>query len=341
MRLNNISVSHNKHFEVPHLLSPVFTGRDEVPERLTASFGARQSSQTPSAEITLAPGASIATFSETDTDANLDLVPNRGFNATGWTILHAAVNNKNIEGVTAILAMGHNPNIQTVEGWTPLWVAARHGLLEISRLLLEAGANVNTTNRKGTTALKEAAYIGATELVQLLVERGADVDLAPHSFQEPPLIAASAKNHIEVVKILLTARADSRAQQGGGWSSLHYALLNKNEDMATLILGYKPDINASTRAGVRPLHLAALAGFADICARLLDFGARTEAMDSGGLTALRVAVQAGQLETVKLLVGRGSRTDVVGAEDRHTLIELALILGHVRVYQYLEEQRTR
>lgn len=294
---------------------------------------------TPSAQITLAPSVSTATSSsETGTGANV----NSGFNPNGWTILHAATNNKSIEGVTAILAMGHDPNLQTEEeGWAPLWVAACHGHLAISRLLLEAGANVNAGGRKGKTPLGEAAQIGAADLVQLLIEYGANVDLAPHEFQDSPLIVASAKNHIEVVRILLAAGADSRAQQIGGWSPLHYALLNKNEDMATLILGRDPDINASTTAGLRPLHLAALAGFVDICARLLDLGARTEARDSGGLTALRVAVQAGQFETVKLLVERGSRTDVVGAEDGHTLNELALTFGHVRVYQYLEEQRTR
>lgn len=298
---------------------------------------------TPSAQITFAPNApTAASSSGTDPGANVDLLPSNGFNPTGWTILHAAVNNRSIEGVTAILAMGRDPNIQTEkEGMTPLWVAACHGLLEISRLLLEAGANVNTTNRKGTTPLKEAAQIGAAELVQLLIENGANVDLAPPDFQDPPLIGASAKNHMEVVKLLLAAGANSRAQQSGGWSSLHYALLNKNKDMAILILGHDPDINASTRAGLRPLHLAALAGFADICARLLDLGAEMEATDSGGLTALRVAAQAGQLEAVKLLVERGSRTDIVEAEDGHTLMEVALMFGHVRVYQYLEEQTTR
>ena len=153
---------------------------------------------------------------KTDNDANADILPKSGCNPIGWTILHAAVNNKSVEGVTAILAMGRDPNIQTVEGWTPLWVAAGHGLLEISRLLLEAGANVNTTNCKGTTALKDAAHTGAAELVRLLVEHGADVNLAPNDYQDTPLIAASAKNHIEVVKILLAAGADLRAQQSGG-----------------------------------------------------------------------------------------------------------------------------
>ncbi|KAJ9496115.1 hypothetical protein H2202_008361 [Exophiala xenobiotica] len=38
---NEQSVSNNKYFELPHLLSPVFTGRNEVLECLTASFATR------------------------------------------------------------------------------------------------------------------------------------------------------------------------------------------------------------------------------------------------------------------------------------------------------------
>ena len=111
--------------------------------------------------------------------------------------------------------------------------------------------------------------------------------------------------------------------------------------MTNLLLGHEPDINASTKEGFRPLHLAASAGFADICARLLDLGARIEATESGDLTALSVAVQAGQLDTVKLLIEKGSNADHVGTKDGYTLIELTLILGHVKVYQYLKKQKAR
>jgi hypothetical protein len=38
VKVHHISVSNNKHFEVPHLLSPVFTGRHEDLQRLTQSF---------------------------------------------------------------------------------------------------------------------------------------------------------------------------------------------------------------------------------------------------------------------------------------------------------------
>ncbi len=43
-RLNGISVSYNKHFEVPRLLSPVFTGRDEDLQCLTTSLAPGPSS---------------------------------------------------------------------------------------------------------------------------------------------------------------------------------------------------------------------------------------------------------------------------------------------------------
>jgi ankyrin repeat protein len=277
--------------------------------------------------------------SERTLPADTENLPSNSFSTSGWTILHAAVNYKSVKGVRSALSKGADPNCETDDKrFTPLWVAACHGLLEITRLLLDAGANVNAVNFEGTTPLKEAAQIGATEVVQLLIERGANLDHAPYVMEDGPLIVAAAKDHIEVVRLLLTAGANSRAQQSGGWSCLHYALLNKNKEMAALVLEYCPNVNASTRVGLRPLHLASMAGFVDICSQLVNLGAEVEARDSGGLTALRVAVQDGELEVVKILIKRGARTDTVGAEDGHSLIEIALILGHESVYHYLEEQ---
>lgn len=184
-----------------------------------------------------------------------------------------------------------------------------NGFLEISRLLLEAGANVNITENNGTTSLVEARF-GTAEIVRLLIENGADVDLAHRHFNETPLLCALYMNHIEVVRMLLAAGANSTAQTLGGHTSLHCALNNKNEDIATLILEHDPDADASSQLGLRPLHLAAEAGFTDICARLLNLGASVNAMDDGGLAALRVAVQGGHLETIKLLVERVRKSTI-------------------------------
>lgn len=255
----------------------------------------------------------------------------------GWTILHAAVRNGSIEGVKATLAAGVSPTCETKDmAWTPLWVAACTGNLEITGILLNVGADVNATTSDGRTAVQEAAKIGATEIVELLFKYGADLDLSPTEYADTPLISAAAKGHTATVKALLAAGANVRAAQSGGWTALHYALLNKSSEMACMILEYHPDTNAATTGGTRALHLAALTGMTNVAGLLLDMGAEEDAVDSGGLTALRVAVQAGDLEMVKMLVGRGAKTDIVDSLQRHTLTDIALIQGHTSVYQYLQ-----
>jgi len=256
----------------------------------------------------------------------------------GWTILHAAVRNGNTEGVKAALAAGISPTCETDDmAWTPLWVAACRGYLEITEILLSAGANANGTTRDGRTAICEAANIGATEIIELLIKHGADLELSHTEFADTPLINAAGKDHIAAFKVLLTAGANIRASQIGGWTALHYALLNKNSEMAFMILKYSPDVNAATKGGVRALHLVALAGMASLVSLLLDMGAEIDAGDINGLTALRVAVQAGKLEMVKMLAERGAKTDVVDGPQQHTLIDIALMLGHTSVYLYLQK----
>lgn len=284
--------------------------------------------------------ASAATaFEEVSRVTKLDRSPDEDQKGGTWTILHAAVRMNNFQGVATILARGFDPNSQDERGLTPILVAACLGLLEISQRLVGAGAKVNITSFLGSTPLREAAAIGAVKLVQFLLESGADLELAPHEHRDTPLITAAAKNHLEVVNLLLAAGANTRAQTNGGWSPLHYALFSKNKDMAIEILQHNPDVNSSTIVGLRPLHLAAIAGFPAICAQMLDLGAEMDATDDGGVTALRAAVQEGQLEVVKFLVENGSRTDVLAA-DRHSLCDMALIFGQEAVYQYLEGRVT-
>jgi uncharacterized protein len=258
----------------------------------------------------------------------------------GWTTLHAAVINGSVEGVKATLAAGVSPTCETEDkAWTPLWVAACKVNLEITEILLNVGANVNSTTSDGRTAVQEAAKLGATDIVELLVKHGADLELSPTEYAETPLVGAAGNGHTATVKALLAAGANVRAAQFGGWTALHYALLNKSSEMACMILEYYPDTNAATTGGTRALHLAALAGMTNVAGLLLDMGAEEDAVDSGGLTALRVAVQAGELEMVKMLVGRGAKTDIVDSLQRHTLTDIALIQGHTSVYQYLQRLR--
>lgn len=85
--------------------------------------------------------------------------------------------------------------------------------------------------------------------------------------------------------------------------------------------------------------LAAITGFIDVGLDLLSRGAEIDAADDGGLTALRVAVQHGEFETVKMLMERGARSDLVAHKDKLSLIDVALVEGHLNIVHYLQQQQ--
>ena len=101
----------------------------------------------------------------------------------GWTVLMAAVNNRQIEVVRVFLAAGANPNIQASYGGTALMNAAQGGNEEIARMLLAAGADVNAKNLGGWSALMSAAVEGRSSTCRMLVEAGADVEPALYCFK--------------------------------------------------------------------------------------------------------------------------------------------------------------
>lgn len=64
-----------------------------------------------------------------------------GPGSPGWTILHTAAYQNNIDGIRRFLSNGYDPNCQTSETrLTPLMIAAPKDHGEICSLLLEGGA---------------------------------------------------------------------------------------------------------------------------------------------------------------------------------------------------------
>lgn len=323
-----------------HILLMVGRASIEIRTRWARSSGSRGDVQADSSTASMSGLPPPTTPPPSSSQQSIFSRPGRGIwdrLPPGWTILHGAAYNNNIEGVREILSSGTNPNCKTEDdGLDPLCVAVAQGFKEITRMLLDAGADINSTTSGGSTALREASRMNDVEAVKILIERGADLDLVTSELHDGPLVIAAAKGHSDIVGLLLSTGANTNAQQSGGWAPLHYALLNKDEDMAVNILDYQPDINLPTRAGaVMPLHLAATAGLTKVATRLLDLGADLEAIAGGGLTALRLAVQDGNLETVKMLVERGAVVDSVGA-DNYSVLEVALAKGHVSIYQFLQ-----
>jgi ankyrin repeat protein len=116
-------------------------------------------------------------------------------------------------------------------------------------LLLEAGF-VDLWSPDGFTALHLAAFFGHEEVAAELLKRGADVNaVARNQLRVQAIHSAAAGNHTGVVGVLLDGGADPNARQEGGFTPIHAAAQNGNEELYELLVSRGADQEATTDDG--------------------------------------------------------------------------------------------
>jgi ankyrin repeat protein len=125
-----------------------------------------------------------------------------------------------------------------------------------------AGENLNSEFRV-------AAGLGQLERVQVLLKQGAEIDSrAPSAGNVPAggtaLMLAAARDHIEVVKFLISKGANVNLADEGGGTALIYTVWKGNKEIVALLLEKGADIYARTRDGRTPLSVAKQYGHTDI-----------------------------------------------------------------------------
>lgn len=110
----------------------------------------------------------------------------------GYTPLHVAAENGNIDVCCALIAKGAlvNTRSKTDDRYTPLHCAAMKGHWMLCIELLKRGAEVLAKDAAGNTALHKAAEIGCAQTITVLVQQGAtiytknDREKFPHQLAE-------------------------------------------------------------------------------------------------------------------------------------------------------------
>src|SRR5689334_17701528 len=87
-----------------------------------------------------------------------------------------AVQNRNREGVRALLQKKADVNAPQIDGATALHWAVRWDDLETADLLIKAGANAKAANRDGSTPLALAVVNGNAAMIDRLIKAGVDVN---------------------------------------------------------------------------------------------------------------------------------------------------------------------
>lgn len=153
--------------------------------------------------------------------------------ATGTTMLMFAARSGNSESVELLIKAGARVYPNNVFGDTALLIATYGGHEKIVDMLLSKGASIGA-NPKGWTPLHYAAFAGHPNLAKKFIQPGVNIDRATDNGLTA-LMVASMNGHIEVVKILLSHKADIQLRDENDKNALAHALARKNTDIAALL----------------------------------------------------------------------------------------------------------
>ncbi|PNH08851.1 Ankyrin-2 [Tetrabaena socialis] len=198
-------------------------------------------------------------------------------------------------------AAASNPEFRDEHsGSTALHLAAEAGHEVVVEQLLRAGA------QHGMTAYHVGSQHGQMKVVEALLRRNLRINAINGingvnginglnaRVRRATSRWSSAEGHIEVVELLLQARADVGARtKASGAADVRRAVVYGSQ-------------KAAEESGITALRLASEYGHAVVVEALLEEGAEVAAEDANGRTALRLACEYGHAEVVEVLLRAGA-----------------------------------
>ena len=171
----------------------------------------------------------------------------------GVTPLSVGCASGQLEVVHTLLKAKANPNI-VCSGRTALHEAFKNNNIPLMELLLQYNADPNIRDLHGKAVLHCACASGNLTIVKLLLKAGAYTHLSAKL--GTPLHFACHYRHIEIVKALLKDNnTNPNIRNEYGITSLMYACLAENVEIATILLRAKADPNIGSNQGT-PLQVA-------------------------------------------------------------------------------------
>lgn len=162
---------------------------------------------------------------------------NNGVGEDTGVLVQAAIDG-DVEAFEAFVA-SEDVNASDENGWTALHIAARNGNVEIIRLLLaQTNLDVNAKNKWKSTPLMIAAGSGNLDVLDLLLRHPRTaIDMQAEYYRRTALIEAAVQGHISVVKTLVAHGANVNiADKTGRNSALIEALKHGHDNVSTFLL---------------------------------------------------------------------------------------------------------
>ncbi len=195
----------------------------------------------------------------------------------------------------------------TGEAPLPILTFAVQGRATVVEALLKRGADANALSLHKLSALMLAAQSGNKETVELLLANHADISLKdPHD--RTALFHAANRGRLEIVELLVKAGADPQEKYVGGYTDLMLAAIRGDIPAAEKALAEGGDLNAATTnpPGYTALHVAILNNQQDMLAWLLEKKPELEMKSFNG-TPLGLAEAEKRTQLAEMLRAAGAQ----------------------------------
>ncbi|XP_053698657.1 uveal autoantigen with coiled-coil domains and ankyrin repeats, partial [Sabethes cyaneus] len=246
-----------------------------------------------------------------------DVVHRRDRNNRG--ALHYASNSKDVVAAASV-AMVAPELIESADedGFTPLHLAVIQGNLQLVNLLLANGADVNALDNEGHSVVHWATVCGEVEALRTVLSAGADVSTPDINGGSPLHYAAqmcganyegktaraSAKLALDILNTLLAHPDTSvEVEDKDGRQPLLWAASAGSAKAVLALIKAGAHVESADKDGLTALHCAASRGHTECIDTLINLcGAHTDQIDSNGCTALHYSVTLGHADATSLLL---------------------------------------
>ncbi|XP_055891225.1 ankyrin-1-like [Biomphalaria glabrata] len=266
----------------------------------------------------------------------------------GYTTLHVAVKNLNLDLIQILLHYRASVNAKTNDGKTPLHLALEDQ--NIAKLLIVNGARVDSEDEFGNTPLLLASELWGDhdEVVDLLISEGSDVNHKNHVGKSPIYMAAYNLN-TRCVELLMDANAkDLDEQQHNSALSL---VLNKwfpnekSQSTATVLIKRRAHTDFVRRDIIHRLIAAGNDGIlvqelikAGFCPTLVDLKTTILGWPETSLSPLSVALMLDSLDFTRYFIENGylTKSNVKLVSRKETILSY-LEARNAKTRQFMNE----
>jgi uncharacterized protein len=193
--------------------------------------------------------------------------------------LHSAAARGDIADIEKRIAAGENKEAVDSRQRTPLHVAAYQKQHEAARVLLRLGADPNKLEVDRYDIITIAAVANDLPMLKLALDGGGSPRAVTSRYDGTALIAAAHLGHVEVVRMLIAAKAPLDHVNNLKWTALIESIVlgdggrNHTETLRALVEAGAA-VNIPDGRGATPLKLAQGRGYREMVAILEKSGAK-------------------------------------------------------------------